>query len=990
MLVKPVSTYQCRKWFILGLFALFSMTTGHAQSLAFQQINTNSGLITNYIYDIEQDARGVLWMATPGGIMRYDGYRFTNYTVKQGLTTNEILSLFQDQQGRIWCKAYFSAPCFIQADTVVNPQNSPLLARFKNNKQPLGFGQGKDKKLYLSIGRDDLYVLNEPANKAPAFERLNIFLEKDTQDVKEVYVAPDSTPWVITPRNLKTTTGPTFQSPLQLPFSYQYPRNCVLANGKLLLWLGYKPLLFNGKELQELPYFKEVPKNEAINGLYQDKQGFVWVCTFNGVYQFTKDFTFVAHYLAGIQISNALEDNEGNLWFTSLGKGLFVCYNRYLSILNRQTGLPNETIYGLGQLANGTLLLGHEGGGYSWKAPRQNWQYKQVAPSIPGRNRIHTLLELPGQNGLMLLSNNFLAILPTIGLAYQNILAGGRTLLQKKDGGYFIGYSTGMGSLNPNFYAEKWSLKDSERRAFPLYADYLNVYNLLAIDSGRYLMGTLEGLYVTDLKGTQPFTTNSNLRKRITALAKDENGYIWVGTLGYGLFCVQPDTILHFTTANGLKNDNVNKLLAVPAHGLYIGTHNGLHWLPQSNPAKPIRYLGLAQGLPEKEVQDLMVFNDSLLVATTQGLATIPLPWPKQMPQTTTPHFFVDSLVAGTSTYPYKAHSQLELPYNENSVSLFLTGINYKQHNQLYYRYRLQNNAPWRNTSSRRIDFAALAAGSYEITVQAMVDEYPSAQTAHLSIRVLPPFWKQWWFLALVQLLFTMLVVGIIYFRNRQKKQQRQLQSSLANAEQKALKAQMNPHFLFNALHRLHLFILKESPDAVYHYLERLGKLLRNILDFSGQKLVSLQEELHTLELYLALEKERHRHKFEVAIEVNEQLAQHALIPPMLIQPFAENAIKHGLLPLQHKKGMLTIKIRLVNERLQIQIIDNGVGRKQAQLNHHSPEQRSYGMSIARERLELLQKQERLPHHMYIEDLLDAQQQPAGTCVTLDLPYLAD
>lgn len=208
--------------------------------------------------------------------------------------------------------------------------------------------------------------------------------------------------------------------------------------------------------------------------------------------------------------------------------------------------------------------------------------------------------------------------------------------------------------------------------------------------------------------------------------------------------------------------------------------------------------------------------------------------------------------------------------------------------------------------------------------------------------------------------------------------------------QQKLLRSQMNPHFIFNSLASIQNSIINEEPMKASKYLARFSKLVRNILDSSVEEFISLEEEVNTIENYLALQKIRFPEKFYYIIEVDENIDQTSInIPPMLAQPFIENSIEHGI---KHKKSKGNIKIRFVlnGKLIRFEVEDDGVGRGKAKEIQYKldKDHRSMATDITHERLQVLNKKLRQKISLTITDLKDDKGNPAGTKVTFDIPLL--
>jgi len=219
-----------------------------------------------------------------------------------------------------------------------------------------------------------------------------------------------------------------------------------------------------------------------------------------------------------------------------------------------------------------------------------------------------------------------------------------------------------------------------------------------------------------------------------------------------------------------------------------------------------------------------------------------------------------------------------------------------------------------------------------------------------------------------------------------------ELDRQLLVLESKALRAQMNPHFIFNVMNSIQDYILKNDSKSAQRYLTKFARLVRMILDNSLESEVLLVDELKANSLYVELEQQRFNDKFDFRYEVDPELETRSIrIPPMLIQPFLENAIKHGIGHLQ-RKGILLLKASLEHSDVVIVIEDNGVGRKAAEewSSQNVKDHHSYGSLITGKRVEALNAMLHLNISLVVEDLIDVNDMAIGTRVVLRFPGLGE
>lgn len=339
----------------------------------------------------------------------------------------------------------------------------------------------------------------------------------------------------------------------------------------------------------------------------------------------------------------------------------------------------------------------------------------------------------------------------------------------------------------------------------------------------------------------------------------------------------------------------------------------------------------------------------------------------------------------------------LNLPHNRNFFTIGFSAQAYTLANEVRFRYRLQNFDDWKEVTGRNMaNYTNVPPGDYIFQLQAANNEGVwNAKMLQLFVQVATPWWQTWWFRIAALLLTAAIVYWLYRFRIRQVRKKEQLKSQyekkLANVEMSALLAQMNPHFLFNSLNSIDSYIIRNESKKASEYLNSFARLMRLILQNSRSNYITLKDEVETLELYLQMEGLRFRDQFQYEIKIVTQTDTSSIvIPPMLIQPYIENAIWHGLM---HKHDGTERKVELLIEErsnnLFCVVQDNGVGRAKAQafrLQKQTGKRKSMGMQITRDRIEIINKLYDINTCVTIKDLVDATGGAAGTRVELVIP----
>jgi LytS/YehU family sensor histidine kinase len=270
-----------------------------------------------------------------------------------------------------------------------------------------------------------------------------------------------------------------------------------------------------------------------------------------------------------------------------------------------------------------------------------------------------------------------------------------------------------------------------------------------------------------------------------------------------------------------------------------------------------------------------------------------------------------------------------------------------------------------------------------------------------LEITILSPWWKRWW----AYLLYILIASGILYYYYRfriaqikkkeafKRKEAEFLQKEaeykqlVAETETAILRLQMNPHFIFNSMNSISSYILQKDIETANNYLLRFAKLMRMILNFAEKPLIAVSEEMELLEQYLKTETMRFEKKFKYSFEVAEEFdPDEFLIPTMILQPFVENAIWHGMANKLEGEGKILIKFWIENDSLNCSVQDNGIGRSAANKKLRSNDHKSKAISITHRRLEMIQPKDGIHASLEIKDLKDESKKPSGTLVLFRFP----
>jgi len=436
----------------------------------------------------------------------------------------------------------------------------------------------------------------------------------------------------------------------------------------------------------------------------------------------------------------------------------------------------------------------------------------------------------------------------------------------------------------------------------------------------------------------------------ITQVIEDDKGQIWLNTnLGLEVIDLSGKRFTNFSAKDGLSTLQPDYLIKTSSGDLMRVDFAGLHIFQPSS-------VNRNKEIPPVYINHLQILN---------------------------------------KTIPIYNDTVIHFAYNQNYISFEYVALNFTQSFKNRYAYRLKGlDKNWIDVGERRFtSYANIGAGTYTFQVKASNNEGIWNETpAQITLIISPPWWRTWWFYTL----FALFIAGFIYAFMQYRiskihiQQERVIQKHKATElEMQALRAQMNPHFIFNCLSSINGFILKNESEPASDYLTKFSRLIRMVLTNSKKTFITLEDELEMLRLYLEMERLRFQYSFNYnLIFKNEIDPENIFIPPLLLQPFAENAIWHGLM---HKQGQghLEIALSLEEKILTCMITDNGIGRiKAAMMKSKSAEkQKSMGLQITADRLALLNRDIDEQTFFDIEDITDDKGNAAGTRVILKMHY---
>ncbi len=1028
-----------------GIILFLSISSFAQKDFHFETFTTRDGLSSNEIRSLLRDSRGFLWVGTTNGLNRYDGYRFQNFTpnprAENSLGGEVVMALAESPTGQIWIahnrgldiydpprdtflrvpplpgkEAYWSfnqgsSITFTKSGYAFLTQNAEWALLFEPNALS-----------YTEIYAPDAPPQQRPKNAQKAAVQTLVMSTLKSED--EVWIAStygifsldvascdfqfhhlEDIDWEYWPGTLYHDAEREllwFNSFTQRLYSYAYQTGqwqqwdiplsgAIMSTNDLCgtpmhgIWVNTPGILYPEKDqlvpVHHIPDdYSSFPKAASMCALH-DKEGILWVGTSRGLCKLDPSLQGFHHIHlkdhSPMEYDNSVyevfQNDEDSLWYiTSFYSGQFFVYD---PATGDQREITNEFTPAFPKEAPTRIIKDTQGitwmlaGGSLYQARLKDRKLIPIAmPPLPegvsNRATFDIVEDYQGdlwvakwRAGLLRYDRkqqSLSYIYPPDSLGVPNtafVLAAN----SNKDH-LWVG-SQGAGIYHLDIKSGNWE-KLTEIIIDGHHINLIDITGLTMDRNNDLWIATRVGLVRLSPNGTSKLFTQEDglINGFLEGIRADGRGHIWLATSN-GIAMLNIDTleVRNFDERHGLKIDaNLDYFSIQPDGTIFSGTKQGFIYFH-----------------PDSLLEDEKPPKLSILSFKTRGVehtqgSLVPDYWKK-----------------------------VWLKPNENFFTIEYVGLNFTLPAENTYFYKLQGlDQEWIDAGKRRIaHYTNVPPGDYIFCLKAKnKDGTWSSEEKQLAIYIAPPFWQTYWFWMVALLLIGGTIYSIYHIRiqqiRREEEMKAEFNNKLAEVEMAALRSQMNPHFLFNCLNSINRFIQRNEPDMASAYLTKFSRLIRLVLDHSRTDSISLRDELDALRLYIELEAMRFVGRFSYVFDIAENLETHSIeIPPMLIQPYVENAIWHGLMHKENGDGRLTIKVYTSGNRIFIEVEDNGIGRRMAALlkSKSATLHKSHGMKVTAERIEIINEIYEAKTEVEIEDLTDPMGKAAGTKVKLSL-----
>lgn len=940
---------------LLIFTGLLTACTSHAQEYNYIHYDVKDGLAGSTVYDECQDKDGFIWFATEAGISRFDGTHFKNFTTADGLSETEVIKLFADSKGRIWMAPFKNSICYYYNGKIHNQENDSVLKKIKL----VGV-----VSLIQESTEHDIVLCN--------YKDLVIIRSDSVVDIFSEYIKGSGDFWLRP--NLK---GKGFEIDL---LDRDSCFNIVDGTVK-----PTTPCVRFGDDLIS-PKLQQV-RRKIIGVTAEDFttgiNNILFTNTWDGSWM--ADTITFDHYaeifLKGKPISHGLVDREKNIWFTTLGEGVYKLASKEFKTWYFKNTKTSE-IFSILKIKDKIYAgsgLGHvyqKNGAVIDTLNLQKYFYR--SPNVNSNNRVTCLKQL--KDGSLIIGSDGLLIKQSPKGYISNPSIYSIKAVDEADNGTLL-VCTGRRTLLVD--AEKLTTLDT---IWPNRTTSICYYN------NAYYIGTVDGLYIhsKDMHTRYMGDVFPALKQRISYFCKSPDGLLWIATFGAGIICMKNDQVINQITVNNGISSNICRTLFVNNNFLWAGTDKGINKININQTPYLSSIYSTSDGLPSDIINAVYVDGNTIYVGSPAGLTFFDES--KVTNYSKCNLRLLDIAVAG-KTQPIQ--NSYRLRYNENSLKISYAGISFKSGGSISYRYRLKGlNDNWDSTGQTVLEYPSIPPGNYEFELIAVNKNGIISNPVKIAFIVAAPFWQtlpfQILIIAVVILITWLLVAWRFSILRREEQEKMMVQQKLNELEQMALRAQMNPHFIFNCLNSIQNFIITNDLEATNWYLSEFAHLIRQTLDNSEKSTISITNEVTYLKRYLDLEMMRFGHSFSYDIQVDAGLDSDLVsIPTMILQPYVENSIRHGIRYKEDRGGRIEIKFEKNSNGFICIIEDNGIGRKRAQeyKSQMHVEYQSKGMSLTAERINILNRQLIDPITIEIIDLTNAKNQAMGTRVILRIPF---
>ncbi len=906
--------------------------------------NTENGLPSNQIYDIQEDADGFIWIATNRGLVKYDGKEFINHTLKDGLPNFPWL-LELDLQGRMWYFSKSKYQGYIKNDSIYkypSYSGNVITPASSNLKTKAGIS-------FLSI--DGILSL-----KKNQFEKQNAGLIRNSQKYENLlqhqnciksqnsayfsnYNIEKNKLLLCTPKKLKLFDL-NFHPISEIAYHFPVSTSKNIQSGLLYHQIGY--IIFNSGifffDYNQNKYkffgFDDYENEQQIDFLrVKGLENEIQVCINRHLFIFDYQMNQIDAYDFSKKFNNPVSyrDSQGNIWLGSQDKGI-----QFISKAQLETKyhFNHQRVHKINKIDN-QLYVGLPNDGI-YIRNQDTFELKQKLSKL---DQYVNKIKQEGINGVICtdlktfkidqqkFSEYSIKHLDEFPFVFKDII-------EFQNNEYFFTH-------NP-IYKRNIQTKKVQNIGFQIGITHSAIFH-----DHLYIAGTFGLSEMKNDSIVKPDIDHSLIEYPVTSLLTTPD-YLIVGTNGRGIYLFDEHQVIPIENTDDLSVFKIRK----DGNLLWLATHDGVQVVELDTTdlkhSKIINSFYKSDGLQQNNTNDIFIDHHQLWVASDNGLIEIDT---KNPIYEIKPHLFFKEK---KDTIVYRNEER-------NNISITFGNQDFFNHKYTSYSYRISPSKQWVATSSQTLHFVNLAPGFHQLEIKG-TDQHFNTNSIQKTVHIIPYWWETQW-AKLIAIGLSLLSLYFLYqwLQRRitmQQEKKENIKRRVIGLELQALRSQMNPHFVHNSLNAILYFIQRNEVELSEKYLTKFSKLIRRFFDFAQKQHITLKEDIQLLKNYLEIEQLRFEEKLSFSINIDDRIdIEEQIIPTMILQPIVENAVNHGIF---HKETPGTINIKFIyidNQTYKVEIKDDGIGINKAKTNNTRYKNKASRSSmVLQERLLLLKE----------------------------------
>lgn len=968
---------KCRA-VVIVLFLLVYYCAGYSQTPPYITYNEQNGLTTNVVYGLFQDAEDNIWFCSNAGAVKFNGNKLTALRKNDGLTSNEVFKIFEDTQHRIWFMTGNGRISFYYNKKICNEKEFPVFDSVRSNSFIADIREDHHHNIWIIPDAGNVYCLSADLltfRQIPLKTHNNNFFIYN----RENYLASVEGIFSLETGSIVIASKEAFTGKFAT-------RHCQADN--IIYSAGEKKILAYDMRNSSIRKY-ELPDLPGTPNSIVNIDSILYICTGNGIHLYNNsNLNKVKDFFRTSNVSHVLRDREGSLWISTLNEGVMYIPESRISFLRSPDFFNGNKILKVNGLGN-HIIIGQSNSKVSY------YHNGKMRPLV-------SPYDSKGEGITYMIS----AIEPDTGFVISTQAGITKFILPDKlefnKENIFLSFT----------FSDKNAAYISTQKSLGLYDDPLDLpafRNKLLVNTfdsirtnAMYYDKTDSVLYACTKQGLIRYKNKKRMNKQFkeldglsfTDIGKMGNNIFAVSTPGDGIFLFREDQILQVNVSSGLTDNLCTSLFIQNDSTVWVTTYNGLNRIivnyRSGKIEVSIRKFYRSDGLPSNYINDIYLYGDSIWLATNSGLAVFrekDLAGNIFIPKLTIDEFKVNNIYI-----PFFNDGNIELDRNSNNIIIAFNCCTFKNAGSVRYKYKMEAlNSNWIETGNNQVDFTGLAPGKYTFEIYAYsLNGSWKTKTEQFVFTIQPAYWETTWFRILMAGLLLLAALLLINYQFRKVKNKFAIQKKIMNyekelleLEQQALRLQMNPHFIFNALNSIQHSILSGKQEEAYNHLELFSALIRGILENSKHKFISLEDEIKILEIYIQIEATRFDGNFKYELIIDPSIDTASIsIPPMLIQPFVENSIWHGLIPKSGGEKKLILSFVAKGNSIICTVEDNGVGRNHAASGKLHKNATPLGTTLTISRMKNINLIEN--NQKYSVDIYD-KEQGTGTIVTITI-----